>query len=44
MQKRYGFKAHVFHVAGVENKEEYSKQYGTDLFLRVKLYILVQHS
>ena len=29
----------MFHVAGVESKEEYSKKYGTDLFLRVKFIV-----
>lgn len=34
LEKRYGFKAHVFHAAGVNGKEEYSEKYGTDLFIR----------
>ena len=29
----------MFHAAGVENKEEYSKKHGTDLFLRVKFIV-----
>ena len=33
MQEKYGFKAQRYHAKGFANKEEYRKQYGSDLFL-----------
>lgn len=33
LEKRYEFKAHVFHAAGVNNKKEYSEKHGSDLFI-----------
>ncbi|KAH7421655.1 hypothetical protein KP509_13G069400 [Ceratopteris richardii] len=33
VEKRYGFKAHVFHAAGVKDKNEFKEKYGSDLFI-----------
>jgi phosphoadenosine phosphosulfate reductase len=33
VEKRYGFKAHVFHADGFNNKEEYEAKHGSDLFI-----------
>ncbi len=35
LQKRYGFKAHVFHADGLNNKKEYEAKHGSDLFITV---------
>jgi len=35
LQKRYGFKAHVFHADGFNNKKEYEAKHGSDLFITV---------
>ncbi len=35
LQKRYGFKAHVFHAAGFNSKKEYEAKHGSDLFITV---------
>ena len=39
MQNRYGFKAHAFHAAGVDSKEDYNAKFGSDLFLTVSKQI-----
>lgn len=41
MQNRYGFKAHAFHAAGMDSKEDYNAKYGSDLFLTVSKQIAV---
>lgn len=41
MQNRYGFKAHVFHAAGVDSKEDYNAKFGSDLFMTVSKQIAV---
>ncbi|CAM6008028.1 unnamed protein product [Sphagnum balticum] len=33
VEKRYGFKAHVFHADGFNNKKEYEAKHGSDLFI-----------
>ncbi|KAG0627065.1 hypothetical protein M758_2G171300 [Ceratodon purpureus] len=33
LEKRYGFKAHTFHAANVNSKEEYDAKFGSDLFI-----------
>nr|CAD32963.1 phosphoadenosine-phosphosulphate reductase [Physcomitrium patens] len=33
VEERYGFKAHVFHAADVNNKEAYDAKFGSDLFI-----------
>lgn len=35
LQTRYGFKAHKFHAANVNSKEEYDAKFGSDLFITV---------
>jgi hypothetical protein len=37
LQKRYGFKAHVFHAAGFNSKKEYEAKHGSDLFITVRI-------
>lgn len=41
MQNRYGFKAHAFHAAGMDSKEDYNAKFGSDLFLTVSKQIAV---
>lgn len=41
MQNRYRFKAHTFHAAGVDSKEDYNSKFGSDLFLTVSKQIAV---
>ncbi|KAI5076552.1 hypothetical protein GOP47_0008617 [Adiantum capillus-veneris] len=33
MERRYGFKSHVFHAADVKDKKEYVSKFGSDLFI-----------
>lgn len=41
LQKRYGFKAHTFHAADVNSKEEYDAKFGSDLFITVSGFIFL---